>query len=74
MGRLAAARDFGNVSLTECPSFSRPSCSLLLEFIFVKECGRSREIDNRCDQRSVGQSVLVSGSHLETMTRFLFSV
>jgi hypothetical protein len=26
------------------------------------------------DQRSVGQSILVSGSHLEPMTRFLFSV
>jgi hypothetical protein len=26
------------------------------------------------DRRSVGQSVLVSGSHLEPMTRFLFSV
>jgi hypothetical protein len=27
-----------------------------------------------CDRRSVGQSVLVSGSHPELMTRFLFSV
>jgi hypothetical protein len=26
------------------------------------------------DRRSVGQSILVSGSHLEPMTRFLFSV
>jgi hypothetical protein len=26
------------------------------------------------DRRSVGQSVLVSGSHLEPMTRFFFSV
>jgi hypothetical protein len=26
------------------------------------------------NRRSVGYSVLVSGSHLETMTRFLFSV
>jgi hypothetical protein len=26
------------------------------------------------DRRSIGQSVLVSGSHLEPMTRFLFSV
>jgi hypothetical protein len=27
-----------------------------------------------CDRRSVGQSVLVSGSHLELMTGFFFSV
>jgi hypothetical protein len=27
-----------------------------------------------CDRRSVGQSVLLSGSHPEPMTRFLFSV
>jgi hypothetical protein len=54
----------------------RFSSFIILHQVII--CGNLRIITFKlklfCNRRSIGQSLLVSGSHLESMTRFLFSV